>query len=104
VRRWLWAIEAASRYALARLTGKAPEDNSVPELALADFALPGQLPVSLPSQLVRQRPDILEAEDVLHEASAGVGIARAARFPSFNISAQFGRRSAYTSHDASRTG
>jgi len=60
---------------------------------LHDFALPTQLPLSLPSQLVRQRPDVLEAEDTLHQASAQVGVAEAARFPSFNISAQYAQQS-----------
>ncbi|MEA3181613.1 MAG: hypothetical protein QOI59_5136 [Gammaproteobacteria bacterium] len=78
---------------LVRLLGKAPEDGSLPPLALRDFALPTQLPVSLPSQLVRQRPDVLEAEDTLHQASAEVGVAEAARFPSFDISAQYAQQS-----------
>jgi len=83
--------------ALLRLMGKAPEDNSLPPLALRDFTLPQQLPVSLPSQLVRQRPDVLEAEDTLHQASAEVGVAEAARFPSFDISAQYAQQSNSTS-------
>jgi len=80
------------RNTLLRLTGKAP-DSSLPPLALRDFALPAQLPLSLPSLLVRQRPDVLEAEDTLHRASAEVGVAQAARFPSFNISAQYAQQS-----------
>jgi NodT family efflux transporter outer membrane factor (OMF) lipoprotein len=85
------------RNALLRLQGKAPESGSLPPLALRDFTLPQQLPVSLPSQLVRQRPDVLEAEDTLHQASASVGIAEAARFPSFDISAQYAQQSNSTS-------
>src|SRR6185437_16235181 len=77
----------------------------MPQIALEDFRLPAQLPVSLPSQLVRQRPDILEAEDTLHEASAAVGVAEAARFPSLNLSGQFAQQSIKTadlfSHSAS---
>ena len=84
------------RNTLLRLTGKPPDDNSLPPLALHDFALPAQLPLSLPSQLVRQRPDVLEAEDTLHLASAQVGVAQAARFPSFNISAQYAQQSGGT--------
>ena len=85
------------RNSLLRLMGKAPDDNSLPALALRDFTLPQQLPVSLPSQLVRQRPDVLEAEDTLHQASAQVGVAEAARFPSFEISAQYAQQSNSTS-------
>jgi NodT family efflux transporter outer membrane factor (OMF) lipoprotein len=81
---------------LLQLTGKAPQDGQIPRIALRDFALPRQLPVSVPSQLVRQRPDVLEAEDVLHEASAAVGVAEAARFPSVNLSGQFAQQSIKT--------
>jgi len=85
------------RNTLLRLSARAPDDSALPPLALSDFALPAQLPLSLPSQLVRQRPDVLEAEDTLHRASAGIGIAEAARFPSFNISAQYAQQSGRTS-------
>jgi len=84
------------RNMLFRLTGKAPQDNNVPLLTLRDFTLPQQLPVSLPSNLVQQRPDILQAEDLLHQASASVGIAEAARLPDVNLSAQFAQQSIAT--------
>src|SRR3569832_1326955 len=80
-----------------RLLGKAPDAGPLPQLALREFTFPQQLPVSLPSQLVRQRPDVLEAEDTLHQASAEVGVAEAARFPSFDISAQYAQQSNRTS-------
>jgi NodT family efflux transporter outer membrane factor (OMF) lipoprotein len=82
--------------ALLRLIGATPEQAGVPEVALSDFTLPDTVPVSLPSRLVRQRPDILESEDLLHAASAAVGIAQAARFPDFNLSAQFAQQSIRT--------
>ncbi len=85
------------RNALARLTGKAPQEGAIPVLTLRDFTLPPQLPVSLPSNLVRQRPDILEAEDLLHQASAAVGVAEAARLPSLALSAQYAQQSTGTS-------
>jgi NodT family efflux transporter outer membrane factor (OMF) lipoprotein len=85
------------RDALLRLIGSAPEQGAIPMLTLSDFVLPDTLPVSLPSRLVRQRPDILEAEDMLHAASANIGIAEAARYPDFNISAQFAQQSIKTS-------
>jgi NodT family efflux transporter outer membrane factor (OMF) lipoprotein len=84
------------RDALLRLTGSAPEEGAVPMPTLSDFVLPDTLPVSLPSRLVRQRPDILEAADMLHVASANIGIAEAARFPDFSISAQFAQQSIKT--------
>jgi NodT family efflux transporter outer membrane factor (OMF) lipoprotein len=82
--------------ALIRLTGSTPQEALLPQIALSDFVLPETLPVSLPSRLIRQRPDILEAEDLLHAASANVGIATAARFPDFDISAQFAQQSIKT--------
>lgn len=94
----------AYRNALLRLTGKAPQADSVPVLSLRDFSLPSQLPVSLPSNLVRQRPDILEAEDLLHEASASVGIAEAARLPSLNLTAQYAQQSIFTRDLFSKAG
>jgi NodT family efflux transporter outer membrane factor (OMF) lipoprotein len=85
------------RDALIRLTGTTPMHSDIPRLTLRDFVLPPALPVAVPSRLVRQRPDILEAEDLLHAASANVGVAQAARFPDFNISAQFAQQSIKTS-------
>ncbi|HTC16340.1 MAG TPA: efflux transporter outer membrane subunit [Steroidobacteraceae bacterium] len=81
------------RNALAQLCGQTPDEFSVPALSLRDFALPRQLPVSLPAALVRQRPDVLAAEDTLHQASAAIGVAEAARLPSLSISAQYAQQS-----------
>ena len=53
----------------------------------------GDLPVSLPSDLVRQRPDILVAESQLHVASAQIGVATANLFPSFTLNASYGLNS-----------
>lgn len=75
---------------LATLAGSTPAAWRAPDIALEQLALPRTLPLSLPSELVRQRPDILVAEAVLHGASAGVGVATAALFPSFRLDASFG--------------
>jgi NodT family efflux transporter outer membrane factor (OMF) lipoprotein len=77
--------------ALAGLLGKAPAEFTVAQPGLDDFKLPDAVPVSLPSTLVRQRPDVLAAEDRLHQASAEIGVARAARFPALTLSAQFSK-------------
>ncbi|HEY6515757.1 MAG TPA: efflux transporter outer membrane subunit [Steroidobacteraceae bacterium] len=82
----------AYRYALARLTGRTPDEFRMPPLTLADFTLPGQLPVSVPSALVQQRPDVLAAEESLHAASAGIGVAEAARLPQLSLSAQYAQQ------------
>lgn len=78
--------------ALGELLGKTPGEFTPPPLALDDFALPESMPLSLPSTLVRQRPDVLAAEDQLHQASAEIGVARAARFPTLTLSAQFAKQ------------
>ena len=57
---------------------------------MADLTLPGDLPITLPSELVRQRPDILAAEAELHSASADIGVATAALFPSFTLNGTYG--------------
>lgn len=75
---------------LAILIGDAPAAAHLPDLKLADLTLPGRLPLSLPSELVRQRPDILAAEAAAHAASANVGVATAALLPSVTLSAGAG--------------
>ena len=78
---------AVARHALSVLTGKTPAEWSPPDFALADFTLPSELPVSLPSELVHRRPDIQAAEAQLHAASAAIGVATANLYPSFNLTA-----------------
>jgi len=66
---------------LAVLMGKPPAQARVAAISLDRLRLPEELPVSLPSALVRQRPDIRAAEALLHEASANVGVATANLYP-----------------------
>ena len=80
------------RNALAQLSGKTPDEFAAPDLSLEDFRLPQDLPVSVPSVLVQHRPDILAAEDNLHQASARIGVATAARLPSITLSAQYAQQ------------
>ncbi len=84
---------AHTRHLLATLTGQAPGDWAPPRITLAELTLPMDLPVSLPSQLVRQRPDILVAEAQLHSASAQIGVATANMLPNFNLTANYGLNS-----------
>jgi len=74
---------------LAVLAGRFPSDSPA-KFTLATLQLPAELPVSLPSALVAQRPDVLQAEANMHAASAKIGIARANRFPSIALSADAG--------------
>ncbi|CAB3766655.1 Outer membrane protein OprM [Paraburkholderia humisilvae] len=81
------------RHQLAVLSGSPPSDPSVPEFRLDMFSLPQTLPVSVPSALVRQRPDILSADATLHQASAQVGVATANMYPQITLSASYGTQS-----------
>ena len=92
------------RNALARLTGETPDEFLTPALSLRDFTLPQQLPVSVPSTLVQHRPDILAAQDNLHEASARIGVAAAARLPSITLSAQYAQQTTYLHEFLTRPG
>jgi NodT family efflux transporter outer membrane factor (OMF) lipoprotein len=76
----------AAKHGLAVLLGRAPGDWSAPDFDLASLTLPIQLPVSLPSELVHQRPDIRAAEAQLHAASAQIGIATAQLYPAITLS------------------
>ena len=67
------------------------QDVALPAVVdLATLALPEDLPLSLPSQLVEQRPDVRAAQALLHAASAEVGVAVANRLPQFAINANAG--------------
>ncbi|HTT75373.1 MAG TPA: efflux transporter outer membrane subunit [Candidatus Binataceae bacterium] len=84
---------AHTRHLLAILIGAAPADVKLPEVTFAELTLPEELPVSLPADLVRQRPDVLTAESQLHYASAQIGVATAAMLPSFTLNANYGLNS-----------
>jgi NodT family efflux transporter outer membrane factor (OMF) lipoprotein len=80
----------AQRDLLAVLVGRTTEAAPSDAMTLADFRLPPTLPVSLPADLVRQRPDVLAAQANLHIASAQVGVAMAARLPTFTLNGAAG--------------
>lgn len=77
----------AARHALAVLVGHAPADWTAPDFKLTDLSLTSSVPVALPSQLVRKRPDILAAEADLHAATADIGVATADLYPNIRLSA-----------------
>lgn len=83
---------------LAALTGHLPSETVAARLTLADLTLPPSLPVSLPSNLVNQRPDIRAAEAALHAATAAVGVAEADRLPDLELNAGFGGASTVLSN------
>jgi len=75
---------------LATLEGVMPSQIILPDTDLTGLSLPVDLPLSLPSDLVNQRPDILSAEAQMHVASANIGVATAAMFPSFSLNGTYG--------------
>jgi outer membrane protein, multidrug efflux system len=83
----------ASRHALAVLLGALPESLDQELADDADFpSLPESVPVGLPSQLARRRPDIRQSEDALHAATAQVGVAVASLFPDISLTGTLGLR------------
>jgi NodT family efflux transporter outer membrane factor (OMF) lipoprotein len=79
-----------TRDALTALLGKLPSQEPPETFQLADLTLPTELPVSLPSKLIEQRPDVREAEENMHMASAAVGVAITDLLPQFAINADLG--------------
>jgi NodT family efflux transporter outer membrane factor (OMF) lipoprotein len=75
---------------LAVLTGRYPAQAPAAKFTLTSLTLPSDLPLSLPSLLVEQRPDVLQAEENMHAASAEIGVARANRLPNITLSANAG--------------
>jgi NodT family efflux transporter outer membrane factor (OMF) lipoprotein len=78
------------RHILLALIGHFPNDTHGDRLSLASFHLPTNLPISLPSQLVEQRPDVRASESQLHQASAQIGVAIANRIPQFTLTGDWG--------------
>lgn len=89
---------------LATLAGHVPAEWAPPDIGLAELTLPAELPVSLPSELVRQRPDVLVAEATAHNASASVGVATAAMLPSITLTGDYSANSTAISQLSSAGG
>jgi len=79
-----------TRDALTALLGRLPSEEQAEQFQLQDLTLPTDLPVSLPSKLVNQRPDVRAAEENMHAASAQVGVALADMLPQFTLTADTG--------------
>ncbi len=79
-----------TRNNLAVLMGEFPNENTSARFNLEEITLPEELPISLPSCLVRQRPDVRASEALLHQASAQVGVATAALFPQITLNGSAG--------------
>lgn len=78
---------SAARHALSILVGKAPANWTPPNFDFYSFKLPRELPLSLPSELAKNRPDILAAQSELHATSAAMGMATANLYPHLTLTA-----------------
>jgi NodT family efflux transporter outer membrane factor (OMF) lipoprotein len=86
---------AQTRDQIAAYTGRIPSEADIPAFSLDEMTLPETLPVSLPSQLVEQRPDIRASEAQLHTATAQVGVAISNRLPQLTLSGFVGSAPAH---------
>lgn len=84
---------AAAQNQLAVYLGQLPSEFNASALDMAELTLPQALPLNVPSELVRRRPDIRAAEARMHEASANIGVATANLFPQISLSGDFGSQS-----------
>jgi NodT family efflux transporter outer membrane factor (OMF) lipoprotein len=84
---------AQQRDALTALAGRLPTQEIEETFSLENLVLPTEIPVSIPADMLRQRPDVRQAEENLHAASAGIGQAVAARLPQIGITGQLGNSS-----------
>jgi NodT family efflux transporter outer membrane factor (OMF) lipoprotein len=80
------------RHALAVIVGAAPTMSDLPDIDLAQLVLPSNLPLNVPSELARRRPDILSAESQLHAATAAVGIATSNLYPHIDLTGSIGQQ------------
>ena len=92
-----------TRDGLTALLGRLPSEEPAETFQLDDLTLPGDLPVTLPSKLVEQRPDVRQAEENLHFASAEAGVAIADMLPQFAITGTWGS-TALSAGDLFKTG
>lgn len=86
-----------TNHLLAVLVGEAPGAANITQFNLSDFTLPAEVPVLVPSELVRQRPDIQASEALLRSANAEYGVAISKAYPQINLSATLGASALTTS-------
>ncbi len=81
---------AQERNLLATYVGSMPTEYAGAEFRLESLRLPADLPVSLPSKLIEQRPDVRQYSALLHQATAQIGVATANMLPQFTITGSYG--------------
>jgi NodT family efflux transporter outer membrane factor (OMF) lipoprotein len=82
---------AQQRNLLAAYIGDFPSNYAGGEFNLGSLSMPQDVPVSLPSKLVEQRPDIREYSALLHQATAQIGVATANMLPQITLSGSYGQ-------------
>ncbi|MBS1767773.1 MAG: efflux transporter outer membrane subunit [Acidobacteria bacterium] len=87
---------ASVRNQLAVLMGHLPSEGVAPAGDLSGYTLPAEVPLTVPSELVRQRPDVLAAEAQLHAATAQVGLSTANLFPQITLGGSYGSSATQT--------
>jgi NodT family efflux transporter outer membrane factor (OMF) lipoprotein len=92
----LQLASATVRNQLAVLMGRMPSEGPASGADLAGYTLPAGVPLTLPSELVRQRPDVLAAEAQLHAATAQVGLATANLLPQITLGGSYGSAATQT--------
>ena len=85
-----------SEHLLAVLAGRPPGAEGLPTFTLTEFTLPTDLPLLVPSELVRRRPDTQAAEALMHAANAEYGVAVSKMYPQVVISASLGSQALST--------
>lgn len=85
-----------SEHLLVVLAGRAPGSKGLPTFQLNDFVLPAEIPLIVPSELVRRRPEILASEALLRAANADYGVAVSKLYPTLNLSANMGSQALTT--------
>jgi NodT family efflux transporter outer membrane factor (OMF) lipoprotein len=84
---------SVARHALSVILGSTPAESKLADIDLTQLELPQDLPLSIPSELARRRPDILAAEAQLHAATAAVGVATANLYPRIDLTGSMGQQS-----------
>jgi NodT family efflux transporter outer membrane factor (OMF) lipoprotein len=82
---------AQQRNQLAAYVGSLPADYTGEGFNLDSLNIPQDLPVTLPSKFVEQRPDVREYSALLHQATAQIGVATANMLPQITLSASYGQ-------------
>ncbi|MDB6087137.1 MAG: transporter [Gammaproteobacteria bacterium] len=81
---------AQERNQLAVYVGALPADYNGGQINLDSLTLPAELPISLPSKLVEQRPDVRQYSALLHQATAQIGVATANMLPQLTLTGSYG--------------